>query len=920
MLSCVRRAHALSLAILAACVPGWLACSTPNPPDTSDADSTDETASPFPDAPDDVGSRDSTAQDGVSADAPDAPIPGSDDGGSQDSTIADAVSADGPIQRSDDGSTDAVAETGSQSATDASTSADSQMAAEDAGTPGDAAESAADAATPGAVAATIGPSGGEIDDPSGARVIIPSGALTAPTVITIRPIATPSSATLPPGSQFAGPLFEFEPEGTQFATPVTVVLPFSASASVADVYPVTSADGVEFYGAMEREDEGPSFTVDPVGLTVTARADHFSPWGVAQDTEANQFIAAASIVDVPVPNGSTIRLRQTLRTVFNSRDVFETRAASAISGIVIHTTATATSACASAGCSSTCSVPTANIVRFALLNGSRSLGTCDEVCDLQQTAPDGGIVCKKDCPIFAHYFVGRDGTVYELADPTDIVFHAGNANAQTIGIEVVHAGNDSSGEEPGYPGAQIAALVRLVDYLTQEYAIPIRPVITSTTDGVGFQSTGPFIVGHREVDTRPPSQRHHDPIDSFPWQPFLGALQPTLAGNVEASGGSSTGSSTGANGADVSIGGSQSTAAPTICDVTEVPSSPLAGQYGDVVIDGNVDVTTDTVLDATGSVYLAPGTTITTHGHALTIDAQGVVVLAGAVSTTGTDGSVATGGGTVTINSAQGGPFLVPSIETRGGNSPTGISGAGASGGNVSITAETGPDSLLPVIRLAGANVSDVVSAPYFGGTSFSVVPSSATYRMGIVTSGGVGSAGAGAGQAGSIGGNGGSIIIQSAGGFILGGGFTLMTGADTGDSTTALLGTLSIGSPNPRLSSTFPNGSIGGYGGQTFGNVAAGNGGAGGNAGNVSIAGTLLGYVSSADETLQVYRFNGALGTQPAAANGSASVLTDASGNVILTINASGGSGAPSGAYSTSAPPGVAGVVGTNGTVTMSP
>jgi hypothetical protein len=73
----------------------------------------------------------------------------------------------------------------------------------------------------GMVSMVIGSSGGTVTHPDGVTIEIPAGALPADTSITVAPSSnSPSSAV--------GAAYDFGPEGTQFARPVTVTLPFSA--------------------------------------------------------------------------------------------------------------------------------------------------------------------------------------------------------------------------------------------------------------------------------------------------------------------------------------------------------------------------------------------------------------------------------------------------------------------------------------------------------------------------------------------------------------------------------------------------------------------------------------------------------------------------------------------------------------------
>jgi len=106
----------------------------------------------------------------------------------------------------------------------------------------------------------------------GAWVEVPQGALDGPTLITLQ-----SSGTSVVGTdlvQAAGPSVDLGPSGTQFLSPVTVVLPYDLAQVPADATP-------DDIGVQVFEGDGSSFTlpvvgVDPVGGTVSVLANGFS--------------------------------------------------------------------------------------------------------------------------------------------------------------------------------------------------------------------------------------------------------------------------------------------------------------------------------------------------------------------------------------------------------------------------------------------------------------------------------------------------------------------------------------------------------------------------------------------------------------------------------------------------------------------
>ena len=72
---------------------------------------------------------------------------------------------------------------------------------------------------------TIGPAGGNVTEASGAKVVIPAGALTQDTPIAVTQTSAGAPA-LPAGVTPFGPIYAFTPHGTSFAIPVTITVPF----------------------------------------------------------------------------------------------------------------------------------------------------------------------------------------------------------------------------------------------------------------------------------------------------------------------------------------------------------------------------------------------------------------------------------------------------------------------------------------------------------------------------------------------------------------------------------------------------------------------------------------------------------------------------------------------------------------------
>lgn len=115
-----------------------------------------------------------------------------------------------------------------------------------------------------------------------------------------------------------------------------------------------------------------------------------------------------------------------------------------------------------------------------------------------------------------HFYIDRDGAVYQYVSPQRVAHHVRGYNARAIGIELINTGRypdwldsrQQAMEEP-YPRAQIDALVALLQRLQAEL-----PSLR-------------LIAGHDELDTATVAAsddasvqvpRKRDPGPLFPWQ------------------------------------------------------------------------------------------------------------------------------------------------------------------------------------------------------------------------------------------------------------------------------------------------------------------------------------------------------------------------------------------------------------------
>jgi hypothetical protein len=112
--------------------------------------------------------------------------------------------------------------------------------------------------------------GGTLTTTDGVKLVIPAGALAANTTITIRQLTN----NLP--NMALGPVYSLEPDGTQFAVPVELTLPYDPAKLGA--MPVTDiAVGWNDQGQLH----GAGWSViNPTDHTVSALIEHFSQWSV----------------------------------------------------------------------------------------------------------------------------------------------------------------------------------------------------------------------------------------------------------------------------------------------------------------------------------------------------------------------------------------------------------------------------------------------------------------------------------------------------------------------------------------------------------------------------------------------------------------------------------------------------------------
>jgi len=144
-------------------------------------------------------------------------------------------------------------------------------------------------------------SGGTVARQDGAGVTIPAGALPDDLKITVSTISAASAAQAGAMDQKAGskglmpayPPVEYGPEGTQFATPVQLVVPYNPQLVALQRL---SEDGlkVHYWNKTNGDWEALESTVDKAAHTVSAKTPHFSLYQVLGSTDGTAGITVAA--------------------------------------------------------------------------------------------------------------------------------------------------------------------------------------------------------------------------------------------------------------------------------------------------------------------------------------------------------------------------------------------------------------------------------------------------------------------------------------------------------------------------------------------------------------------------------------------------------------------------------------------------
>lgn len=149
---------------------------------------------------------------------------------------------------------------------------------------------------------------------------------------------------------------------------------------------------------------------------------------------------------------------------------------------------------------------------------------CTELPDMSMAREYGErVLYEAGTGASGHYYIDRDGSIYEYVNPIFAAHHTRGYNPRSVGIELVNIGRypnwyDSNNQVMGepYTDEQIAALKKLLGLLK--------------VNCPNLQ----FIAGHEDLDiaTVPASDdaskevfRKRDPGPLFPWQEILTAIE-----------------------------------------------------------------------------------------------------------------------------------------------------------------------------------------------------------------------------------------------------------------------------------------------------------------------------------------------------------------------------------------------------------
>ena len=561
--------------------------------------------------------------------------------------------------------------------------------------------------------ASIGPSGGAVGLPDGASVLIPPAALSSTTSISISAGPPATGSILPPTAVLVGDVYELTPAGQSFAKAVQITVPYNTALlptgyDEGSISVYRQEGGLEFNmvgsDTGDPEPEGPAQNQDAANQRVAIRSVSFSAYaalGVRSSTQFTPVRLTVPTANVVVQRPPALRAQipqfQECRPNANQVNMVN-RTAGNIGAIVLHST-----------------------------NNGQSHRTFDG--ELGWAANN----CNK---YFAHYYVNRDGLIYQVADDLKIAFHTGVTPASPLDIENIDAIGIEIFNNVGepYDGRQLSAVIRLVDFLSEKYAIdrPLRNVTTGTfaRNRTSILTGGDRVVAHSDVNTGKcdPSGTFNDSglikteavqfalaCKQAPSIPIPGgsSLAPALmdlvldsisvlgrdrqhTGIVNTHGGDSFQTGNAGNAGSVSfiedaatvateVGSAEQTQAADNLPLIVAPGASFAltgpgmHVYTDAIIAGTLTINGPIELRLTGTLYVSPVGKIIArdgvNGASVSVYSRGIPLIQGILDARGEDGVAGTpdggNGGAVSFTYAAPGVLLAPTVYARGGDSDT---------------------------------------------------------------------------------------------------------------------------------------------------------------------------------------------------------------------------------------------------------
>ncbi|MDP9475915.1 MAG: N-acetylmuramoyl-L-alanine amidase, partial [Actinomycetota bacterium] len=600
----------------------------------------------------------------------------------------------------------------------------------------------------------IGPAGGEVVLPNGTGVVVPEGALGGRETIRIEEQPAPPGTVLPEGIAPAAPVYEFGPDGLAFQKPVEVrmsydpagIPPGHVEGSILG-YLLNPDNGrweVEsgLSGAepAEEEEEDHQDLLQSVDLgadLVGVTTDHFSKRRLAVAGGLDPTTLAAD-------DGTELQVFRHIKTEKPGKGPDNRWGAAPFPNVVDSFERGAGNDDAALNIDQR-PVPTGGDVEDNIQN-----------VVLHSTAGGPGHTFEGEVTwaqsrrnlYTAHYFVDKDGTIAQIADDDRVLNHTrtnntlGVSNDNAIGIEIFNncardaaeVPNDICDPDEPYPGAQVAGVVRLVDFLLREHPNIARP---------GAADPNGDLFTHHAVD----AANKRDPFGNFrgihlfqtaPDLSLESIISRTLreehGGLIEAKGGDALGvNDAGAGGkVDFVFGDSGLEASPAdATDSLVVPAGTERTLTGTtdlmhLIVDGTLRIDADADLDVDGVFYVGPngkidasGTATSVDGHSVNVEADGFALIEGTVDLSGEDGASPGRGGSAgdfSFKTAAPGPAWVPTIVSRGGDADESLPDqlkAGGNGGSVMIQAleNNTPDPVNVQFR-GGAAPADTLPPP----------------------------------------------------------------------------------------------------------------------------------------------------------------------------------------------------------------